>query len=213
MSHPRTSGQRLYLPANSTQADFTTATPVLASGRRGDVTNVGGELYIAYAASNPNWRIVQLGHFRGARIQIHGAGTANGTAAYKLWTFRASLPRAATLPIARTDSITGGELTSYATGTLVLGTATGAANDIVGATELVADTLTFALATSATSPSGKATAYETQYSLGTGGIYSPADNTVAEIIVPDFAGALGFVLEFGTLSSVTSLNAVYELTR
>lgn len=213
MSHPRTSGQRLYLPANSTQADFTTATPVLASGRRGDITNVGGELYIAYSTSNPNWRIVQLGHFRGARIQIHGVGTANGTAAWKLWTFRASLPRSATMPIARTDSITGGELTSYATGTLILGTATGAANDIVGATELVADTLTFSLATSATSPRGKATEYESRYGLGTAGIYTPENNDLAEIVVPDFGGTLGFVLEFGTLSSVTSLNAVYELTR
>jgi len=207
---PRTSGQRKYLAANSTQADFTTATPVLATGRRGDILVSGGELLVN---ANANWRVLQLGPYRGGRFQFFGVGSNNGTAAYRIWTVRASLAASGPLPIMNTATLTGGELSSYGTGTLTLGSGTGAAGDIVGATELVADTLTFTKATSATSPSGKATAYETIYGLGTADVYSPADNTTAEITVPDFGNVFGLLIEFGTLSSITSLNCVYELTK
>lgn len=219
----RTSGQRLYLPSASAQGDFTTLTPVLAAGRRSDVTKPSGlsDFYIAYNAStNPYWRIQELGPYRGARIQFYSTGadattlpTENVTPNYRIWTFAAALPMSAGLPGPSMSGLGAGELSGFGAGTFTTSTAVGSASDIVSAYVRMADAITFTLATTATTPSGRATSYESAYGLGTTTVYSPANNTPAELIIPDFGdGIFGFVIEFDTVAGTTGNNAIITLT-
>jgi len=217
----RTSGQRRYLTTNSAQTDFTTVSPALANGRRGDITRVDGELYVLYAAAlsstgSPNWKVQQLGPYRGARIQIFGTGASSNNTVpnYRIWTFRAVLPLTAIRPEPDLSAAVAGELSGFCYGTATIGTGAGSTNDQVTASEFMADAITATLCTNATTPAGKADTYETAYGLGAMTVYSPADNTSAELVIPDFGGGVtGFIIEFDLVANVTGLNAIVELTR
>jgi hypothetical protein len=219
----RTSGQRKYLPVNSTQGDFTTITPVLASARRADITKPATlpDFYVNYVASTkPWWKIQELGPYRGARIQFFSSGadattlpTVDTASNYRIWTVSPAFAASAKIPSPALDGLVAGEISGYCTGTFTSSTCVGSATDIVTAYERVADAITFTLCTSGSTPSGKASAYETGYSLGSASVYSPGDNTPAELIIPDFGdGVFGFIIEFDAVAGTTANNAIIQLT-
>lgn len=201
------SGHRKMLATDSTQADFVSGTP-LANGYRSDVTNSSGTLIIASLA---NWPIVLLNGYAGAWITFLGDAN-NATYDYRLWQVMGSYGSGKKLPGADPFSdLDGIELSCVGYGAVTLGTAT-TAGAVLGTTYKVADTVTFTAATSATTPPGFMSQLATTYGQPTPAAYSPADNTVAKLFVPNFSqGALGFVLEFD-LGTATYANAEYTLT-
>lgn len=215
MARARSDGQRKYLAANSAQADFTTITPALANGRRADISAVSGVEFIAYNAStNPYWKIVQLGAYRGARLRFFGAGADNATGTYRLWSVWGGYNTSAQTPNPLVANLSDIDLCSVGAGALTLSTAVGPTGDtgLVLSSERLADTVTYTTSTTATTPPGPQTVFESAYGLGTSGVYSPVANVPGCLVIPDFgSGCLGFVLEFA-LGTATGLNALVELT-
>jgi hypothetical protein len=205
----RTSASRLYLPVNSTQADFTTATPVLANNARTDMSVQGGELYINYTVTQ-NWKVQQTGLYRGMRVVFFGEGADNDTFNYRVW---AVFPRtASTAPL---NTFTQSNVTSVAT--VCFGTGSGTLSTLVGEGDLVpaderyADTLTFVPTDGTTTPTGVGDVFSTAYNLGTPTAYSPANNSPAMLAIPDVSNIWGLVFEFD-VTGATSVNALIELT-
>jgi hypothetical protein len=205
----RTSGSRLYLPVNSTQADFSTATPVLDNNARTDISVEAGELYINYTVT-PNWKVQQTGLYRGMRVVFFGAGADNSTFNYRVW---AVFPRtASTAPL---NTFTQSNITSVAT--VCFGTGTGTLSTLVGEGDLVptderyADELTFVVTDGTTTPTGIGDVFSSAYNLGTPAAYNPANNSPAMLIIPDISNAYGLVFEFD-VTGATSVNALIELT-
>jgi hypothetical protein len=138
-------------------------------------------------ASAAYHKVVQCGERRGFNLRFFGTDAANETFDYRLWMVS---------PTAESVSPTDFLLEYFGGGSVTLGTKTGASADtIVTSSELYADTVTFTLGTSATTPSGPATIMGAAYDLGDADEYSPADNTIAVLCVSHFP-AWGFIVEF-----------------
>lgn len=203
----QSNGQRRGRSSNSTQAAFT-----LTAGRKA-VTVSGGVISINDGTNTHP--VVLVGRFRGATLGFGGVGSNNQTANFRLWLVR--LGFAATEPSPSPDPLLAidADVTAYIadTSTITLGTATGitGSGGIYTASELIADTVSATLATTATTPPGSGTVAETAYALGTAQAYSPADNTAAKLIIPHLCGAHGFIVEFD-MTGATSMNFDYELT-
>lgn len=216
----RATSIRRYLETNSTQGNFTTKTPALASGWRYDLTPVGGDLFINYATASPWWKVIPLNDFRGMRLGFITTGTANNTSNYRIWCVEDCKPAGgnpfAAIPLAASD-ITQVKLTSFGIGTFVSSAQEGANNSalttILKDDEFDADAITFALSTNATTPRGPATVRNTAYELGSVAAYSSANDTGAELVIPDFgSGVWGVVVEMD-LVTITGANMWYQLTK
>ena len=202
----RTSGQRKYLATNSTATAFTAAEGRVASA---NITRSSGALILNADATQ---RVIQLGHYRGARIQFFGAGTNDTTANYRIWTAHAGFSGGESSLLNETH-LTDLELRCFVadTSTVTLSTATGVASGLLVVADVMCDTITMTLATTATTPRGPGTVVETAYQLGNATAYSPANNVRGELVIPDFGGAWGFLIDFD-MTGATSMNAAYELT-
>lgn len=155
--------------------------------------------------------VVWLGEFRGARLVFFGAGVSDGdTFTVYVWRYTRGLDSIGGMGGACKDV----GRTLYGKATCTVGTATGnSSGGPVATAELLVDTITWELATDATTVNGEGTALEAAFGTGTSGAYSPADNTVASLLIPDFADGAGFGLEFVMGGSTKYGNAVVELTR
>lgn len=127
---------------------------------------------------------------RGLRIIFFGTGDANDAMGFKLWIARDMAPRGPN------QSPTSLMLELYGYGTATLGTQTGLNDDTeVTSVELFADTIAWTVAGSATATKGVGDMIETAYGA-LSSAYSPADNTVASLCVPDLGNAGYWILEF-----------------
>ena len=205
----RSSGSRLYLPANSTQADFTTVTPVLANGVRSDMSVIGGHLYINYA-NTINWKVIVPNLYRGMRVEFVGAGADDSTFNYRMWAVTPRLAATANMNAYTYGEIVSLGLVNYGIGTGILSTQVGTGNP-VAADNRYADTLTFTLADGTTTPTGVGDVYGSAYNLGTPTVYSPTNNSGAVLAIPDLSNLWGIVIEFD-LGTATSMNALVEFT-
>lgn len=203
----RSTGQRRHLATSSTQADFTTLTPVRANGRFADYAGT------LTPTGRPSWKLLRLDGYRGVRLGFMGSGVDNNAFSYRIWTAAFATRLDAAFPVFPTGDIAGVQLRGFGFGVATLGSNAGAsATDAVLNTELYADTLTFTLCTSGTVPPGPASVIATAYALGDPVVFSPADQTPAGLIIPDFGSGVDAILIEFALSSATGANATYELT-
>lgn len=206
--------QARYLTTSSTQSDFTTATPVLANGRRVDMTahSDGQSLLIA---GNANWRVVPLGNKCGTRMQLFGSGADNATInAFRVWGVSAYVASGTVLSRQPAPGeIIAIELFHVGQGTATLSAAVGASSsDLLSTSERLADTITWATATSATTPSGPQTQIEANIPIGYCAAYSPAGDAPALLDLPCIGhpnATWGWLIEFD-VGTATAANAIYE---
>lgn len=190
-----------YLATSSTQTAFG-----LAAGR----TTTNPE---STTAANER-RVVWVGTgFRGCRVHICGTGADNATIAFRVLLVRRGLSSDGAREWVPSASKGDWSLEQYGAGSATLSTAVGAATTGVPvlSTERIADTITWTVSTTATTPTGPGALIEASNGLGVSFVYSPADNTPAFLSIPDLDGAAGFVIEFD-LGTATSANAVVEPT-
>lgn len=138
---------------------------------------------------------------RGLRLVAFGEGSDNTTFDYRVWVVR------------RPRGSTGGtcEIAYFGGGTATLSTSVGSSTDIVTSSERFADTLTWTVSTTATTPKGIGALVEASNGLGTSWVYSPADNTPAVLSIPDLDGAIEVLIDFD-MTGATSGNFLYEFT-
>jgi hypothetical protein len=214
MGTPRASGQRLYLPTADTSTAFD-----LTAGRR-PLTNVSGLQYVgvdgATAGVAPH-RVVWMDEFRGAQFQFFTSAANDQTANFRVWLVTPAFE--ATEPSARPNPANAVECDLSCliadTSTLTFSTATGptAVTGLLASTVEIADTITFTLATTATTPAGPGTVIGGAYQLGDIDEFSPTGNVPATLYVPDFgAGVWGFVFDFDR-TGCSDVNALYQLTK
>lgn len=197
----RADDQRRYLSSNSTQTAFE-----LTAGRSASSP--------ASSTTAHERDIVALGDgFRGARIQVFGAGSDNQTINGRVWLVRRGMASDGSFNPGATSPKGDYELEFYGSFVATLSAALGgqASGAPVLSTERIADTIVWTLGSTSTSPKGVGTLIESNNGLGTSYAYSPADDTPAKLSIPDMDGAYGFVIEFD-LGTATSANAVVERT-
>lgn len=139
---------------------------------------------------------------QGFKLMFGGAGADNDTASYKIW---------AVTPTYGVDNnfinrnITGYHIGVFGYGAIALSTAKTMGN-VAGAAALrIADTVTFTLATSATTPIGIGGIIEAAYGSPGTQIISPADNiNPGLVIVPHMGWVNAMVLEFDLTGTSTA---------
>lgn len=136
----------------------------------------------ALLSSLPSGALIGMGEperrLRSLEILPLGTDAADETYSYRLWRYKFDA-----------GSRTSGVLDLLCTGTVTLGTATGLTGDgLVATGELFADTVTVAEATTGTTPAGIGATLAASLSADFAA-YSPANNTIARILVPDVADA------------------------
>ena len=192
--------QRRYLSsAGSLQTAFE-----LTAVRKPVGVDSNGHLQVlqAGASFSDYHRVVLLDGGRGSMFNFFG--TADGqTADGKLW--------AVTFP---GESNPQGDFSSqrfcqlhlFATASITLSTAAGAGtSDLISASELLADTLSFTIA-------DYGTFLQNAFGLGALGEYSPADNTPAAALISNFGSPVhGWLWEFD-LTGAASMNVLYSIT-
>ena len=189
MSNQRFQGRERYLVTSSPQTSFE-----LAHG-----------YYVSNTATNAAYHVpYHISDARGFRLTFFGTGADNATFDYRIW---AVIGDRVVL-----DTPTDFMLEYFGGGTATLSTLMGAsATSLITSSERIADTLTFTLATSITTPKGPATVWESYYNLGDTINYSPTANNAASLIIPNFtAGSM--IVEFD-LTGATAANCTIERTR
>lgn len=181
-TNKRLSTQGKYLSTNSTASAFTYTAGGRTTLASGSVTTI----------KLPDGA-------RGVRLVPYGEGSDNTTFDYRVWLVR------------RPAGATGGvaEIEYYGGGTATLSTAVGSSTDLVGSSERFADTLTWTVGTTATTPKGIGALIEASNGLGTSFVYSPADNTPASLTIPDCGGAIEVLIDFD-MTGATSGNFLVE---
>lgn len=143
--------------------------------------------------------------WRGLELIFFGSATQNLTADYKLWVWQS-----------QDGSVIPGSyglFIPFGSGTITLGNTAGpAATGVITTSDLIADTLTWTLSTSSTTIRGLGDTIETAYSSGGATAYSPANDEVAVLIIPDLGGVDAWLLEFDRTGANTA-NAAYRWTR
>lgn len=178
-----------YLTSNSTQDGFT-----LSAGIRSTIPS----------ASNSNHVALDVQDEKGLLLSIFGTGSDNGAGKFRIWTLTGCEDPS-------TKGVAAGYMLSLmGEGTFTLGTSVGASGCLVGSSERLADTLTFTPATTTTTPSGPGD--DLAYALGDGSprVYSPADNTVATLIMPTLYRGQSIIIEFDVDANTTSANAIVQ---
>jgi hypothetical protein len=146
----------------------------------------------------------QKSRLRSLEILPFGTGNDNTTFAYRVW--RVKFSDGATLggsgrPVAVHLDLLG-------SGVATLSAASLATNDeLATSPERLADTLTWAIATSSTTPKGLGDTLETVHGVDAAA-YSPADDTPARLVIPDCFDADGIVFETD-LTGATGANALW----
>ena len=185
----RFQGRERYLATSSGQTAFQLASGFFAS----DATTNAAQ-----------HRMYALDDARGFRLTFFGEGADNSTFDYRLWMVMPT--------IAFEDSPTDFCLEYFGGGTATLSTMVGAsASTMITSSERVADTLTFTLATTATTPAGPATVFEATYILGDSDKYTGVANKTAYLVMPNFP-ASRLIVEFD-LTGATAANCTIERTR
>ena len=197
--------QRVYLPTATTQTSQS-----LTAGRKA-VTALSGGLYVG---SSTVHRLVPLAGARGASLQFTGnANNATITSVY-VWVATFADYAGVTSP-GGLDTPSFCDLTYWgATGLVTCGNLTGvSASDLITTSSFIADTIaSWTLGTTATTPKGIGSEVEPAYGLGLSTYFSPANDTPATLLIPNFgAGYHAFLLEFD-VGTATSANALYTLT-
>jgi len=179
MQTPRSLGRQLY----SSTVLTTAVTPPL------------GAASVDFATA-PSQRIINMGNARGFLLEVIGTSTNNHELIFDIYGTIRALGDYNDLP-------TDYEVIHWGTVEAILGTNTcsGSLLTASGTSYRYADTLTW-------TPSAFCTAWESAYGLGTTAAYSPADNTIACLIVPNLP-AQGVILDI-TLITATGGNAVFS---
>ncbi len=188
MTQPIVRGRNRLLSTNSTQTAF-----VLAAGH-----------YANFSTATVG--IIPMGQARGVRILFFGTGSDTTTFDYRIWSIFQNTNEIGNIPSANTDF----ELAAFGYGTATIATAaTGVSgSSIVSSSEFFADTLTFTLCTTATTPAGPGTVAVEAFALGEPSVYSPANGEPACLYIPNFDGnSLG--IEFDR-TGATACNAVWQ---
>lgn len=203
----RSSGQIQYLAANSSQSAFS-----ITAGR---FTDFGLTSNAFVKAGNANHRLETMGDWRGVRLGLNGAGADGTTFDYRLWAAMVCFTR----PVQEGHGGVGSgvdevELALWAYGTATLSAMLiSASGGRVPANNRIADTVTMTVASDATASKGVGQPFIDGYQLGQTVVYSPANDTPAFLVVPDFgSGVHGFILEFD-MTGATSGNATLEKTK
>jgi len=213
----RSTGQRRHLSSNSTQSAFEITAGRRVSGAAGYTLNSAGILTLTGGTFSAFHQMIGLQGYRGGAFEFFGTGADDSTFNYRMWlvigNFSTNCPQA----FPDLSKLVDIELLCFVadTSTVTLSTAvgaTGAASPAILSTERIADTLTCTISTTATTPTGPATVMQTAYALGDVTAYSPAGNTPARLIVPDFGCVLGVIPEFD-LTGATGANCLYELRK
>lgn len=203
MNSISTSGEAVVLPAaNSTSAalaiteGFTDLATLRAAGY--------GIVSLAESGSYSDNNIATSACYGAAKIRFFGTGAADTASTYNIWAY--------------TPSGVKGYVTNIGTGGYTLSTLTGSgtgatasaipATDSLGATNRIADTVSFTLSSSGSSTTGPWTDFFS--ALGaTVSTYSPANNTSGYLIVPELGSATHLIVEFAK-GTATSCNASIE---
>lgn len=134
---------------------------------------------------------VNRGRKRGAEIVFIGTGAADSTASYRVLAAN----------VVAASRVHGGQdngdrvLSLVAFGGFTLGTQAGAAGSVVLAAERFADTVTVTAASASTTPKGAGAARTAAFGGLDPSAYSPADNTVARLFIPELGAADELVVE------------------
>jgi len=198
-----TSGQRRGLASNSTQDSFT-----LTAGRYA-ITWSGG---IAQISDGTNThKIMLMEKYRGVVLGFGGVGANNALADFRLWAVKFGFSTSEFVPDPDMNNAIDCEVLALLADTsrITFGSGTGVSSGVYTATELIADTLSVTLATTATTPPGIGETLENAYGLGDATVYSPANNTPAKLVIPHVR-AHGLIVEFNK-DTATSMNFDYEL--
>lgn len=203
----RTAGRRKYRASNSTQAAFAlTETDYAATRTSGELTiSDGTNTHVIYPMYG----------FRGCRIYFYGVGDNDAQVNYRVWGVTPDFTNADLLPNPISDPAACGISPIITdTSTFTLGTQTGLSTNVglVSSSEKYADTVTFTLSTTATTPDGPGEIHEGAYALGTADAYSAAANTKAHLVIPHVGDYWGIVIEGDLQANMTSWNALIEFT-
>lgn len=179
MQNPRSLGRQLY----SSSVITTALTPTFSNGT-GDFTTA------------PSQRIINMGDARGFLLEVVGTASNNQTLDVDVFGVLRAAGNYDDLP-------TDYEAFHWGTINATLGnnSCSGSLLTAGGTSYRYADTLVW-------TPSAFCTAWETAYGLGTTAAYSPADNTIGYLIVPNLP-AQGVLLNI-TLGTATGGNAVFS---
>ena len=189
-----TSGESKVLATNSTAAAF-----ALTEGFS-DITTLRaagygivplGEFSTQNDANNST-----VPSYSGVRLRAFGVGSDNTTFDVRVWAYTPS-------------GGTKGYVTLVGAASATLSTLFGTDGTAIASANRIADTLTFTLASSATSPTGP---WSDIYSalVANVGIYSPANNTSAFIVLPELGSATYLIFDFD-MTGATSGNVAVEL--
>lgn len=145
--------------------------------------------------ATPSNRVVILGNHRGFELFPFGVGNANTT--YDMDIYGVDLAASD-----ESQTPTDFEVVYWGSIACTLGAMTGGgAATLVTTSQKYADTVVFTTGASAT--------FEPAYGLGTSTAYSPADDTMGRLIIPNFPFP-AFLLDV-ILGTATSANALYAL--
>lgn len=143
--------------------------------------------------------------YRGVEIGFL-ASAASQTVSYRLYQVKRGIYDTKTDGTGTADY----ELHLLGYGTFTSGTVAGvAAAAVIGTAEYWADTITWTLATSGTSPVGIGASVVSAYSAATPLVWSPGSNVPGRLFVPDCGGALGVLLDFDPGNTIVA-NAYLE---
>lgn len=126
---------------------------------------------------------------QGVHVYFGGAGDDNDAYNYRIWLVRSTYA-------ADGKTQTGLEYEFFGSGTATMSTAAFIGGGGALGTGRIADTLTFTLATDATTPKGPATVLNTALGAASPAAYSPADNTPACLVIPHLGWPEGIIIEF-----------------
>lgn len=191
-----TNNQRRYLADNSTSTGFT-----LTAGRD-TLANLQGSDFTFF----PLGTIRRQGgdsRFSGVRLTAIGDGADNSTFDYRVFVGFIENPD---------DPIDEQVVSLFymGGGSATLSTAVGVGSDLMSASERAADTLTWTLGASTTTPKGIGETIETARGQGrASAAWSPADNTEAFVDIPELGGAAYLVIDFD-LTGATGANFLIE---
>jgi len=181
MQDIRSGGRELYLSTNSSATGFT-----VTAGAKSAAQVDQASLTLPIAA-------VGLG--RGWKFQFCGVGSDNDAFSARLW------------GVDFTQAYEGGvisptdyTLTLWGTAAVVLGTGLGVG--IPSSSNRMADTVVWTAATACTNA-------EAAYGLGTTTAYSPADNTIGALLVPNLPFH-GLLWDFDQTTGTPSMNVVMQ---
>lgn len=183
MSQPiRSAGRELYLSSGSTATGFTVTAGAKSSAQ---VDQASGTL-----------PVLALGTARGWKMHFVGNGSDNDAYSARLWGVDFLVSEEGGVRTTSTDYV----CTLFGTAAVVLGTSVGVG--VPSGSFRYADTVVWTAATAGTNA-------ESAYGLGTTTAYSPADNTVGCLFVPNFPFH-GLIIDFDQTTGTPTMNVVVQ---